>query len=79
MDARPVLLTHRLVYTTATGEQSDELFEFQSDEMAVLCARSLLSPALIAVGVRRHEPGRRDERVGLWLWRKGRPEWRRGE
>ena len=69
--------THRFVYTTRRGDESSEDFEFRNDEMAILCAKALLNSDLIAIGVRR-SGGPASERVGLWVWHHGQPEWKPG-
>lgn len=69
--------THRFVYTSRGGGQSSEDFEFRNDEMAIVCAKALLSSDLIAIGVRR-SGGPTSELVGLWVWRHGHPEWKPG-
>lgn len=71
--------THRFVYTTSTGCQSAEPFEFRNDDDAAVCAKALLSDEIIAIGVRRHGADGNDERVGLWLWKEARPEWKPNE
>lgn len=71
--------THRFIYTSRSGSQRGELFEFRDDAMAMVCARSLLSASTVAVAVRRIEPGGAMCPVGLWIWKHGEPEWRPGE
>lgn len=71
--------THRFVYTTRFGRQWSETFEFRNDDMAAVCARSLLSKEVISVAVRRIELGGSFERVGLWIWNHGDPRWKPGE
>lgn len=70
--------THKFVYTTCRGDQSCEELEFPSDEMAMICARSLLSDEIISIGILRTAHGGTG-RVGLWVWRHGQPEWKPDE
>lgn len=72
------MFTHLFVYTNRVGAQASEALEFRNDEMAVVCARSLLSAETIAIAIRRREGGM-SERVGLWIWNRGAPKWKPGE
>jgi hypothetical protein len=71
--------THQFIYTTRRGDQSTEAFEFRNDEMATICARSLLNPEIIFIGVRRNEDGGNTVRVGMWVWHRGQPKWKPNE
>jgi hypothetical protein len=70
--------THRFIFITRWGEQSAEEFAFHTDDMAIVAARSRLSEDISAIAVRRTD-GTSPRRVGLWIRRQGRPEWRRFE
>jgi hypothetical protein len=70
--------THRFVFTTCRGEQSAEEFAFGDDHMAIVDARARLVDDVIAIAVRRTD-GASPRRVGLWIMRRGQPEWRRFE
>lgn len=75
----PVLHTHRFVYTSPSGSQHGESFEFRNDAAATVCARSLLSRTTVAIAVRRIDRRGRMTRVGLWVWNHGDPEWKPDE
>lgn len=72
------MFTHRFIYTSRAGAQTSEALEFRNDEMAIMCARALLSAETIAVAIRRSAGGV-FEPVGLWIWNHGAPQWKPGE
>lgn len=72
------MVTHRFVYIDRAGARASEGLEFRNNAMAVTCARSLLSVETISVAVRRVDRGN-VERVCLWIWNRGAPEWKPDE